>query len=117
MSGPAARPVISVIGDLAADYYLILPQRQEGDEKRTATRSLRLPGGTGANAATTAAVLGSQVMLYSVVGTNQLPAWRKAGVAARGVNTSGVRVAPADTTHTTILLQPRDRQVTGDSRA
>jgi sugar/nucleoside kinase (ribokinase family) len=84
MSGPAARPIISVIGDLAADYYLILPRRQEGDEKRAATRSLRLPGGTGGNAAVTAAVLGSQVTLYSVVGTDQLGAWLMAGVAARG---------------------------------
>ncbi len=103
-----------MIGDLAADYYLILPQRQEGDEKRTATSSLRLPGGTGANAAVTAAVLGSQVTLYSVVGADQLGAWLMAGVAARGVSTSGVRVVPGDTTQATILLESRDRQVIVD---
>src|SRR5258708_8258116 len=99
MSGPAARPVVSVIGDLAADYYLILPRRQEGDEKRAATRSLRLPGGTGGNAAGTAAGLGRPGTPYSVVGTGPLGAWRIAGAAARGGGTRGGGAGAAAAPH------------------
>ncbi len=99
---------------MAADYYLMLPPRHDGDEKRIATRSLRLPGGTGANAAVTAAVLGSQVTLYSIVGTDKLGSWLMAAIAARGVSTSGVRVVPGNTTRATILLEPGDRQVIVD---
>src|SRR5262249_29986191 len=113
-SRPAGKPAVNVIGDVAADYYLMLPRRHGGDEKRTASSSLRLPGGTGANAAVTAAVLGSQVTLYSVVGTDQLGSWLMAAIAARGVSTSGVRVVPGDTTQATILLEPGDRQVIVD---
>jgi len=103
-----------VIGDLAADHYLMLPPRHGKDEKRTATSSVWLPGGTGANAAATAAVLGSQVTLYSFVGTDTLGPWLIAAIAARGVRTDGVRIVPGNTTQATILLEHGDRQVIVD---
>jgi sugar/nucleoside kinase (ribokinase family) len=105
---------MSVIGDLAADHYLMLPPRHDTDEKRTAKFSLWLPGGTGANAAAAAAALGSQVTLYSFAGTDALGRWLMAALAARGVSTDGVRVVPGNTTQATILLEPGDRQVIVD---
>jgi len=110
-AGPAAGPRVSVVGDIAADYYLVLPPRRGGDEKRTATRSLWLPGGTGANAAVAAAALGSSVRLYSVVGTDHLGDWLVEAVASRGVVTSGIRVLPGSSTQATILLDGGGRQV------
>jgi sugar/nucleoside kinase (ribokinase family) len=103
-----------VIGDIAADYYLLLPPPRPGDEKRTAMRSWWLPGGTGANAAVTAASLGSQVWLYSVVGTDHLGDWLVESVASRGVVTSAVRVIPGSSTQATILLDSDHRQVIVD---
>jgi ribokinase len=103
-----------VIGDVAADHYLKVPPRHDEDEKRTATSTVWLPGGTGANAAAAAAVLGSQVTLYSFVGTDRLGQWLKAALAARGVSTGGVQVVPGNTTQATILLEPGDRQVIVD---
>jgi ribokinase len=103
-----------VVGDLAADHYLVVPPRHKDDEKRTATSSLWLPGGTGANAAVTAAVLGSQVTLYSFVGTDMLGPWLIPALAARGVSMGGVQVVPGKTTQATILIEPGDRQVIVD---
>jgi sugar/nucleoside kinase (ribokinase family) len=103
-----------VIGDIAADYYLLLPPQRQGDEKRTATSTLRLPGGTGANAAVAAASLGSQVRLYSMVGTDHLGNWLMESVASRGVITSAVRVLPGTSTQATILLEAGRRQVIVD---
>jgi sugar/nucleoside kinase (ribokinase family) len=110
----AARPSVSVIGDIAADHYLVLPHERRGDEKRTATRSLWLPGGTGANAAVTAASLGSQVRLYSVVGTDHLGNWLVESAASRGVDTSTIRVRPGTSTQATILLEAGRREVIVD---
>jgi sugar/nucleoside kinase (ribokinase family) len=76
--------------------------------------SRRLPGGTGANAAVTAASLGSQVRLYSVVGTDHLGNWLMESVASRGVVTSEVRVIPGASTQATILLGAEHRQVIVD---
>jgi len=108
------RPRINVIGDIAADYYLVLPPRRHRDEKRTATRSLQAPGGTGANAAVTAASLGSEARLYSVVGTDQLGTWLVAAVAAREVDTSAIRVVPGTSTRATIVIDAGRRQVIVD---
>jgi sugar/nucleoside kinase (ribokinase family) len=110
----ATRPSLAVIGDTAVDYYLMLPPRQSGDEKLTATSSLRLPGGTGANAAASAAALGSQVTLYSMVGTDQLGDWVVQSLTSRGVATTGVRTVPGSTTQATILLDVDDRHVVVD---
>lgn len=108
------RPRINVIGDIAADYYLVLSPRRHRDEKRTATRSLQAPGGTGANAAAAAASLGSQARLYSVVGTDDLGTWLVEAVAAREVDTSTVRVVPGTTTRATIVIDAGRRQVIVD---
>ena len=59
---------VIVVGDTAVDYYLRLPRAPgtAGDEKITAEYAVRLPGGTGANAAVAARRLGSEVSLYSL---------------------------------------------------
>lgn len=111
---PAAAPRISVIGDIALDYYLVLAPRCGGDEKRAVTRSFRLPGGTGANAAVAAAVLGSQVTLYSAVGTDHLGDWLIESVASRGVGTAQVRKLAGASTQATILIDGDARQVIVD---
>jgi sugar/nucleoside kinase (ribokinase family) len=83
---------VCVVGDLAVDYYLQLPSRSHAprggaDEKITAEYAVRLPGGTGANAAVTARLLGSEVRLYSAVGDDPAGRWLTGTVAARGVGT------------------------------
>ena len=110
----AARPKLAVVGDTAIDYYVMLPPRQSGDEKRTATSSLRLPGGTGANAAAAAAALGSQVTLYSAIGTDRLGDWLVESLAGRGGITRDVRTFSGSTTQAIILLDPDRRQVIVD---
>ena len=110
---------VYVVGDLAVDYYLQLPARShaprgEADEKITAEYTVRLPGGTGANAAVTACQLGSQVRLYSAVGDDPPGRWLTAAVADRGVGTDGVQVFPGSSTHATILLDGNRRQVIVD---
>jgi ribokinase len=110
----AARPRIGVIGDIALDYYLVLAPRHGADEKRAAVRSLRLPGGTGANTAAAAAALGSQVTLYSAVGTDQTGDWLIESAAARGVGTKGIRRWEGASTQATIVVDAGTRQVIVD---
>lgn len=110
---------VCVVGDLAVDYYLQLPSRSrsprgEGDEKITAEYAIRLPGGTGANAAVTARLLGSKVSLHSAVGDDPPGRWLTDAVAARGVCTDGVQVFPGTSTHATIVLDGSSRQVIVD---
>jgi sugar/nucleoside kinase (ribokinase family) len=108
-----------VVGDTAVDYYLRLPRPAwaagaAADEKITAEHAVRLPGGTGANAAVTAQLLGSEVSLYSAVGDDPYGEWLTQAVAARGVRTHGVRVFHGTSTQATILLAGRIRQVIVD---
>ncbi len=110
---------VCVVGDLAVDYYLQLPSRGRAphgaaDEKITAEYSVRLPGGTGANAAVTACLLGSKVSLYSAVGDDPPGRWLTDAVAARGVCTDGVQVFPGTSTQATIVLDGSSRQVIVD---
>jgi ribokinase len=110
----AGRGSVVVVGDVAVDYYLMLPQRHFGDEKVTASGSLRLAGGTGANAAAAAAALGSRVTLLSLVGADGLGEWLVESLTARGVSTSGVATIAGPTTQATILLRGDDREVIVD---
>ena len=110
---------VYVVGDVAVDYYLRLPHRGRAaggaaDEKVTAEHAVRLPGGTGANAAVTARLLGSQVSLCSAVGDDPQGRWLTDAVAARGVCTDGVQVFHGTSTHATILLDGGRRQVIVD---
>lgn len=107
---------VIVVGDTAVDYYLRLPQPAwaGGDEKVTAQYAVRLPGGTGANAAVTAQVLGSQVSLYSAVGDDRYGDWLTQAVAARGVRTDGVQMFQGNSTQATILLAGGTRRVIVD---
>jgi sugar/nucleoside kinase (ribokinase family) len=110
---------VCVVGDLAVDYYLRLPRHDRvtggaADEKITAEYAVRLPGGTGANAAVTACLLGSEVRLYSAVGDDPPGRWLTASVADCGVGSDGVQVFPGTSTHATILLDGSSRQVIVD---
>jgi sugar/nucleoside kinase (ribokinase family) len=110
---------ICVLGDLAVDYYLRLPRRDRvtggaADEKITAEYAVRLPGGTGANAAVAACLLGSEVSLYSAVGDDPQGRWLTDAVAARGVCADGVRAFRGTSTHATIVQDGRTRQVIVD---
>lgn len=106
---------VCVVGDLAFDYYLGLPDTtstDEGaDEKTTAVWSIRATGGTGANAAAALAALGVPVALYSVVGDDPIGASLISDMRRRGVSSSGVRIAPGATMQATILLQGAQRRV------
>lgn len=110
---------VIVAGDTAVDYYLRLPHPAQTagggvDEKITAEYAVRLPGGTGANAAVAAQVLGSEVSLYSAVGNDLFGDWLTRAVAARGVHTDGVQVFHGTSTQATILLAGATRRVIVD---
>jgi len=119
---------VIVVGDVAVDYYLRLPPGAwpadgapvgsaaagSADEKITAEHAIRLPGGTGANAAVTARLLGSEVSLHSAVGDDPQGQWLAGAVAARGVAPDGLRVFRGNSTHATILLAGTARRVIVD---
>ncbi len=105
---------VLVVGDVAVDYYLRLPSSLASDEKITAESAVRLPGGTGANAAVAAHVLGSDVSLYSAVGDDPQGRWLIAALAGRGIRADGISVFPGTTTQATILLTGGARQVIVD---
>jgi sugar/nucleoside kinase (ribokinase family) len=110
---------VCVVGDVAVDYYLQLPRHAwvadgTADEKITAEHAARLPGGTGANAAVTAHVLGSHVTLHSAVGDDPQGRWLTDALTARGVRTDGIQVMHGATTQATILLAGGSRQVIVD---
>jgi ribokinase len=105
---------VIVVGDLAVDYFLRLPPGAGADEKITAEQSVRLPGGTGGNAAVAARVLGSEVRLHSAVGDDPAGQWLAAAAAARGVDPGGIQVFPGASTQATILLSGPDRRVIVD---
>ncbi len=109
---------VLVVGDVAVDYFLRLPSPPAAvtvtDEKITAESAVRLPGGTGANAAVAARVLGSDVRLYSAVGDDPQGRWLIAALAERGVCTDGIQVLHGTSTQATILLTGDRRQVIVD---
>jgi sugar/nucleoside kinase (ribokinase family) len=110
---------VYVLGDLAVDYYLRLPPHSPvpggtADEKITAEQAIRLPGGTGGNAAAAACVLGSKVSLYSAVGDDPQGRWLADAAAARGIAIDGIQVFPGTSTQSTILLSGDSRQVIVD---
>jgi len=108
-------PRVHVVGDLALDYYVQLPGGEAtADEKITADRTMRLPGGTGANAAVAARVLGSEVMLHTAVGDDPHGRWLAEAIAARGVRPEGITVFPGASTQAIILLAGGRRQVIVD---
>ena len=114
---------VIVVGDLAVDCYLRLPadawlpaderagDEFAGDEKVTATEAVRQPGGTGANAAVAARVLGSEAGLCSAVGDDPYGPWLTASASARGVGGDAIRSFPGSSTHATILLTGARRRV------
>ncbi len=112
---------VCVVGDVAADCFVQLPagyltpgSEAAADEKVTAERVTWLPGGTGANAAVTAAVLGSAVSLHSAVGDDQQGRWLTDAVAARGVDATGIRAFRGTSTQAFILLSGASRRVIVD---
>jgi ribokinase len=111
---------VHVLGDLAVDYYLRIPPQPPAaaagtaDEKITAEQAIRLPGGTGGNAAVAACALGSKVSLYSAVGDDPQGRWLADAAAARGVAADGIRAFPGTSTQATILLAGDRRQVIVD---
>ena len=117
---------VCVIGDVAADCFVQLPAgyaapgragSAAADEKIAAERVTWLPGGTGANAAVTAAVLGSAVSLHSAVGDDPQGRWLTDAVAARGVDATGIAAFRGTSTQAFVLLSAAGRQVIVDRGA
>ena len=82
-----------------------------GTRRSPLIEAVRRPGGTGANAAVAARVLGSEAELCSAVGDDPYGPWLTAAVAARGVSGDGIRSFPGSSTHATILLTGACRRV------
>lgn len=110
----AAGPHLCVLGDLTFDYYLELELEPWADEKATALSSLRMVGGTGANAAVAAARLGSAVALFAPVGDDPVGEWLRAQVAASGVDVSGVHTVHGHSTQATVLRDAHRRRIIVD---
>lgn len=91
---PDRHPAIAVVGSINMDlvtYTGTAPRAGEtvtGDDFRTAH------GGKGANQAVAAARLGGRVTLIGCVGSDGFGAEMRAGLAAQGVDTAGVRTVP-----------------------
>ena len=103
-----------VVGDAAVDLTLLLPDDVAPDEKVTVTRSVRSPGGTGANTAVAAARLGSNVALYSVVGDDLYGTWVLEKLRTLGVDVKHVVRVAGPTGLAVVLLGRATRTVVVD---
>jgi ribokinase len=89
----AAMPVrVSVLGSLNTDISVAVPKLPGPGETVLGSAAVIGPGGKGANQAVAAARLGAQVRMAGCVGDDDFGRRLRAGLAAEGVDVSGVRV-------------------------
>lgn len=111
-----APPLLVAAGYLNIDVVARVPRLPAPDQRATAERIWRLLGGMAANAACSAAVLGSpwkaQVELLTVVGDDPDSDWALAEVKRRGVSTHwSMRRPGGHTPRCIILVEPNGQRV------
>lgn len=88
-----ARPSIVVLGGINIDLVTISPRFPEPGETVVGRRFLTYAGGKGANQAVAAARMGADVVMVGRVGDDIFGPQLREGLAAAGVDISGVAVA------------------------
>jgi sugar/nucleoside kinase (ribokinase family) len=96
-------PRIAVVGDAGVD--LTFRVSQGADEKAAVVDAERGLGGTGANAAVAAALLGADVRITGAIGDDALGPWVSAALAARNVATDLVRTTPGRTEVAVVVIE------------
>jgi ribokinase len=84
--------LISVLGSLNTDISVTVPKLPGPGETVLGSEAVIGPGGKGANQAVAAARLGARVRMAGCVGDDDFGRRLRAGLAAEGVDVSGVRV-------------------------
>jgi ribokinase len=84
-------PRVTVLGSLNTDISVAVPQLPGPGETVLGSAAVIGPGGKGANQAVAAARLGAAVRMAGCVGDDDFGRGLVAGLAAEGVDTSGVR--------------------------
>ena len=85
------RPRVTVLGSLNTDISVTVPQLPGPGETVLGASAVIGSGGKGANQAVAAARLGAAVRMAGCVGVDDFGRQLTAGLAAEGVDTSGVR--------------------------
>lgn len=106
----AKKPSIGVVGIASLDSMLSIQELPHPGGCALVDHAAELPGGTSANAAVTAARLGARVELISAVGDDPVGHRLLRDIAATGVDTSRVRIAPDEPTDQTTVISSREPQ-------
>ena len=92
-SGHQDKPVV-VVGSLNMDLVMRTPRVPVGGETLHGHEFSTLPGGKGANQAVACARLGAKVSMIGQVGNDGFGTTLRDGLAADGIDVSGVRQTP-----------------------
>lgn len=102
-SGRQDKPVV-VVGSLNMDLVMRTPRVPVGGETLHGHEFSTLPGGKGANQAVACARLGAKVSMIGQVGNDGFGKTLRDGLAADGIDVSGVRQTPAVGTGVAMIL-------------
>jgi len=97
---------IAVIGSVAEDEVLCLPQPLREGMHRDATGCERRLGGGGANTAVPLARAGHEVVLVSPLGTDERGDWLLGELQEAGVDTQAVVRVEGESTRSVVLVDP-----------
>lgn len=90
MAGPAAAPIVTVVGSYAVGLTIVVERAPVGGETVIGAGYEEGPGGKGSNQAIQAARLGADVALVAVVGADRFAQEARAMWEAEGVDTTYV---------------------------
>lgn len=110
LSSIAKKPSIGVVGIASLDSMLSIRELPHPGGCALVDHAAELPGGTSANAAVTAAKLGTRVEFISAVGDDAAGHRLLHDIAATGVDTSRVRIASDEPTDQTTVISSREPQ-------
>lgn len=102
-TGKAGKPIV-VVGSLNMDLVMRTPRVPVGGETLNGHEFSTLPGGKGANQAVACARLGSRVRMIGQVGDDGFGKTLRDGLAADGIDVSGVRTTSAAGTGVAMIL-------------
>ncbi len=102
-TGKTGKPIV-VVGSLNMDLVMRTPRVPVGGETLTGHEFSTLPGGKGANQAVACARLGSRVRMIGQVGDDGFGKTLRDGLAADGIDVSGVRTSSVAGTGVAMIL-------------
>jgi ribokinase len=104
----AGRPRIAVVGSINLDLVASVARLPRPGETLTDAGLARVPGGKGANQAVAAARLGAEVRFIGCAGDDDFGRLARRGLEEAGVDLSGLRVVPAESTGIALILVAQD---------